>query len=210
MDQDIVDRILAMRQTLAQLSAAPTRKSIQKILRQAPKNRRRLLRYLLLFSDIKPDWDADMAQLRDIDSEVAQLLDDALATMQEDVEVFDFSSRIVNVAYGCFYAGSDRDLVIRLIFKRMQGKTVISDQDLEDTLQIANSVMTAVVDMMKSIVTDQTAPERIELGSRFSDLAKEAVVMTNALSRYHSAYLKATENSTGTQPAEEDIERGEE
>ena len=197
MNQNTIDGVIALRDILEKIGAAPNQKSAHRIVRELPRVKRRLLHYLQLTFEITDDWENEMLQLRETDAEAATLLDDALTALQKNVEVFDFSSRIVNIAYGRYYAGQDRDPVIRLIFRTMRN-TLISDQDLEDTLRISNAVMAAVVDMMESIVRDQAAPESVELGADFPNLARDAVKLTDELSRFYEDYQRATHESLGS------------
>lgn len=194
MTQNTIDSVIALRDTLQRISAAPSHKAARKIVRDLPPVKRHLLHYLQLTFEVTDDWETETRPLRDTDADAATLLDDALTALQTNVEVFDFSSRIANIAYGRYYAGQDRDPVIRLIFRTMRD-TLISDQDLEDTLRISNAVMASVVDMMESIVRDQVAPEKIALGPDFPKLARDAAKMTDILSRFYEDYQRATHES---------------
>lgn len=136
------------------------------------------------------DWELLLGPLRETDSDLAIVVQSArksaksaLSDIRSD-EPFKYSSRIRSISFSTYLDLATGSQVIRLIFKTA-GESIVSDQDLEDSLGIGASVLDAVARSVGMTVEKAGIPsERVEWGEEFEDrlaLAERAISMLRRL-----------------------------
>ena len=130
------------------------------------------------------DWKFLLGVLRETEPNLAIIAESsrkAAISAFNDIrsgEPFQYSSRILSVSFSPYLDIAAGNQVIRLIFKTSE-ESIISDQDLEDSLGIGVAILDAVARSVGMAVEDVgVPPERIEWGDEFKNrlaLAERAV-----------------------------------
>ena len=137
------------------------------------------------------DWEFLLGVLRETDSDLAIVVQSArkiAKSVFSDIrsgEPFQYSSRILSISFSPYLDLATGNPVIRLIFKTAE-ESVISDQDLEDSLGIGASVLDAVARSLGMTVEKVgVLPERIEWGDEFENRLALAERATRRLRRLY-------------------------
>ena len=139
------------------------------------------------------DWEELLGTLKHADSELAADVGstrEAVRAVLKDIQSegpFKFSSRIRSVSYSPYLDLTTFGQVNRLIFKTVGGESIVSDQDLEDSLWIGAAVLDSIaksVDMM--VENAGIPPERIPWGDDFGSRLALAEAATKKLRRLYN------------------------
>ena len=139
------------------------------------------------------DWEKLLETLRHADSELATGVGSAREVVRAVLKEiqsegpFEFSSRIRAVSYSPYLDLATGGQVIRLIFKTVDGESIVSDQDLEDSLWIGAAVLDSIVESVDMMIENTgIPPERIAWGDDFGSRLALAEAATKKLRRLYN------------------------
>lgn len=136
------------------------------------------------------DWRRLLGTLGETDperSDSSRSAKDGIESIQSDQanQPFRLSSQIQNVGVFPYLSLESGVPLLRFIFKTADGKTLLSDQDLEDSLWIGVAVLQSVERSVRAMIEDcGIAPDRIVWGHQFGarlELAEESTTLLRGL-----------------------------
>lgn len=147
----------------------------------------------LLNSD-ETAWSELLDELKAANTEFASIAETVRASLLSFIPSqvsqegpFAFSSRIQQVFFAPYLGLASRGAIIRLYLKTFDDKTLVSDQDLEDTLGVGAVIVESVADTVNSMIDRLgVSPDLVSWGSEFEKRLLRAEQAVQTLRKHYA------------------------
>ena len=147
------------------------------------------------------EWSEMRGKLDSEEPELALLAQRARERAQEILaerlvgEPFDFSTSIVGLEAAPFIGLKNRRPLIRLIFKNREGRALVTDQDIEDTLWIAAGILEVVADAVVEVSEGLGVRwEHVQWGEEFESNLNSMLQSARRLTDARGRQIKDSQN----------------
>ena len=179
------------RQLLTRIAEASSSEDLQDQLHSLSEEQRNIVENLLNSDEMA--WREFLSELKSADTEFASTAETArtllLSSMSSSVSQespFASSSRIQQVFFAPYLGLASQNAIIRLYLKTFDNKTLVSDQDLEDTLGVGAVIVESVADTVNSMIGRLgVSPDVVSWGSEFESRLLRAEQAVQALRKHY-------------------------